>query len=235
MRIKEILEGRRIAPSEEGWDRVEEQLGGTVYPRNRSLWRLGIAAGFTGILMISIFWLSRNSDNEFPMENVVTTEKQTEAGSEEAVKYKIPPETQNLIVISGADTGEDRERVFENPEEMIALKKEDENPEVFEEDVNDRFVSLEKLDVKVAQVVSQVNILENSGNQVEDEVIDSLLRVAQEQLLKERVLNSSDTIDAMALLSEVEDDLNKSFRDQLFEKLKEGYLKVRTAVAYRNE
>jgi hypothetical protein len=37
------------------------------------------------------------------------------------------------------------------------------------------------------------------------------------------------------LLSDVEDELNRSLRDQLFEKLKEGYQKVRTAVVYRND
>jgi len=38
----------------------------------------------------------------------------------------------------------------------------------------------------------------------------------------------------MALLTEVEGELDQSFRDQIFEKLKSGFLKVRTAVADRN-
>ncbi|NNK21468.1 MAG: hypothetical protein HKP07_09175, partial [Flavobacteriaceae bacterium] len=42
-------------------------------------------------------------------------------------------------------------------------------------------------------------------------------------------------VDALALLADVEEEVNRSFRDQLFEKLKDGYLKVRTAIAYRNE
>ena len=36
-------------------------------------------------------------------------------------------------------------------------------------------------------------------------------------------------------LTEVEDELDQSFRDQIFDSLKEGFLKVRTAVADRNK
>jgi len=36
-------------------------------------------------------------------------------------------------------------------------------------------------------------------------------------------------------LAEVEDELDESFRDQIFDALKTGYLKLRTAVADRNQ
>ena len=43
-----------------------------------------------------------------------------------------------------------------------------------------------------------------------------------------------ETVDAMALLAEAETEMDQTFREQLFIKLKNGFNKVRTAVADRN-
>ena len=96
-------------------------------------------------------------------------------------------------------------------------------------------VAQEGVDQKVAEIIAQVSIMESTGEVVQDEVIDSLLRTAQDQLLKGQMGVPPASVDALALLSDVEDELNRSFRDQLFDKLKESYLKVRTAVVYRND
>ncbi|PHQ62576.1 MAG: hypothetical protein COC08_00130 [Maribacter sp.] len=67
-----------------------------------------------------------------------------------------------------------------------------------------------------------------------DAEVDSLLRKAQEEILANKIFGEDYSVDAMALLNEVEDELDQSFRDQIFETLKIGFLKVRTAVANRN-
>ncbi len=97
------------------------------------------------------------------------------------------------------------------------------------------FVALEKVDTKIAEVMNRVTILEQTQGAVSDATVDSLLRTAQKELLEEQISGASQTVDALALLSDVEDELNRSLRDQLFEKLKDGYVKVRSAIAYRNE
>ncbi|MFK7811850.1 MAG: hypothetical protein AB8B59_05100, partial [Maribacter sp.] len=65
--------------------------------------------------------------------------------------------------------------------------------------------------------------------------VDDLLRNAQEEIFRDELFNRNGSVDALALLNEVETELDKSFRDQIFESLKTGFLKVRTAVADRNK
>ncbi|CAN0604335.1 unnamed protein product, partial [Ectocarpus sp. 12 AP-2014] len=69
---------------------------------------------------------------------------------------------------------------------------------------------------------------------VTDAEVDSLLTRAQDEILRDKIFNKDKSVDAMALLTEVEDELDKSFRDQIFDSLKAGFIKVRTAVADRN-
>ena len=62
-----------------------------------------------------------------------------------------------------------------------------------------------------------------------------LLAKAQREIELQRILNNSNyKIDAAALLSDVESELERSFRDKVFDALGEGYQKIRTAVAERN-
>ena len=76
--------------------------------------------------------------------------------------------------------------------------------------------------------------MEDGKESVTDAEVDSLLRHAQRELLADKAFNESNGVDAQELLAGVEDELNKSFRDQVFEKHKNGFVKVRTAVADRN-
>lgn len=95
-------------------------------------------------------------------------------------------------------------------------------------------VSEKLIDAKVAEVVARVVVLENQNNAVTEAEIDSLLRGAQQQILEDKIFRKDRSVDAMALLADVEDELDQSFRDQIFDALKDGFLKVRTAVADRN-
>ena len=90
------------------------------------------------------------------------------------------------------------------------------------------------INTKVLEVLARVDVLEEDNEALTDAKVDSLLRKAQEEILTDKLFRNNRSVDAMALLSEVESELDKSFRDQIFESLKTGFLKVRTAVADRN-
>lgn len=50
------------------------------------------------------------------------------------------------------------------------------------------------------------------------------LRAAQRQILTDKLFSESGAMDAMSLLGEVEDELDESFRDQIFDALKQVIL-----------
>ncbi len=84
-------------------------------------------------------------------------------------------------------------------------------------------------------MVEQIDFLEQHQREVTNAEIDALLKKAQQEILQEQLFMKGNSVDAMALLTQVEGEMDQSFRDQIFDALKDGFLKVRTAVATRNE
>ena len=91
------------------------------------------------------------------------------------------------------------------------------------------------LDDKVNEVLNQVILMEEDKIAVTDAEVDSLLRNAQRELITNNQFTDQYGVNAADLLAGVEEELDQSFRDQVFEKLKQGFVKVRTAVADRNK
>ncbi len=88
---------------------------------------------------------------------------------------------------------------------------------------------------KVIEVVAQIKKLEAQGNEVTESEIDALLKQAERDILKQRLYNETTrTVDADALLQDVEEDLEQSFRARVFQNLKSNFNSVKTAVAARN-
>ena len=230
-KIREVLEQRTLTPSEGSWQAIEDQLDPPIPSRRRGLAWYAIAAGFIGILWVAFYLPEGGPTVESPVERTVGTDSGPE-------KIKTPDQEQIMPSLTDAVVALPDEEVDSpvNDESLPEVFPSEKKPEaVAMETADEKMWTPEKLELKVAEVVAQVALLEDRGVAVEDRVIDSLLRAAREQVWKEQIADADQRVDAMALLSDVEGELNRSLRDQLFEKLKEGYLKVRDVVAYRNE
>lgn len=87
---------------------------------------------------------------------------------------------------------------------------------------------------KINEVVAKIQELKASKNNITDAEIDALLNKAEQDIFKKRSEeNSKRVVDANSLLFEVENELEQSFRDRVFETIKSGYKTVRTAVVER--
>ncbi len=93
-------------------------------------------------------------------------------------------------------------------------------------------ISPEVINTKVADIVAQVEELQKNNTEVTDEEIDKLLRKAQRDITTERILKSN-TVSASALLQDVEEEIDETFKQRVFEALKAGFQKVKSAVAER--
>jgi len=88
------------------------------------------------------------------------------------------------------------------------------------------------VDQKVEEVVAQIG---KNNTEITVEEIDALLANAQRDLQTRKILDqASGKVDATALLDEVEFELERSFRDKVFDALGDQFNKVRTAVSERN-
>ena len=234
---KDKLNEREISPSPRAWDEISSKLDKKQKPQKRRLFWYGIAASFVGFLVVSLWYFnakdaSINTDvkvvdapKEKIEENqinpkatnveaegetyVVTKESLSKEKKEPSINKKTIQDTKTAITSTDkVNLDRDSEKLWNGPEEII--------------------------DAKIAEVVAQVNLLEQNNVAVSDAEVDALLRQAQEEIMAEQLFREDSTVNATALLMEVEGELDKSFRDQFFETLKNGYLKVRTAIADRN-
>ncbi|TAI46891.1 hypothetical protein [Flagellimonas allohymeniacidonis] len=235
--IKKKLEERRIHPSEEAWNKIGGSLPVHNRPNRSRKYIWAIAASFIGVLFLSV-WLSReNQGVDIPVEVVnkekpqkkTIPEKNSIADLEKEEISNLPHEEQPKSQLEGVFDQDPLVEVTDNVDQPNAMVKQPLKDSVVEAPVD-------VISLKAEEVLAQVELLERTkAIEVTDAEVDSLLRTAQKELLATNLFNKKGKVDAMVLLTEVEDELDGSFRDQIFDALKEGYLKLRTAVADRNK
>ncbi|MEE1962342.1 hypothetical protein V1387_06575 [Allomuricauda taeanensis] len=238
--IKEKLEERTIAPSSGAWDKIASQLD--AEPKKKgSKWQVyAMAASFVGILLLSMLFM--NKEEAIPEIQVVEekvdqidTEKKNETQSpRQELTKTLPVQEETKVVNSDLEPmPEENPKGFtdELPISQPVLAQEEtkqlEQDKLIKE--SDALITQ-----KVEEVVAQVQHMEGLNRGVSDAEVDSLLREAQKQIMADKLFPKNGSVDAMTLLAEVEEELDESFRDQIFDALKEGYFKLRTAVADRN-
>ncbi len=239
-RVKDTFEKRTIEPSKNAWDTIESQLGEKELGKHGGFIWYGIAAGFIGIVLLSVFFARKSELIVADPIQVVTVPVEKE---EQILETNDPLVPSEAILISKKEQEEKlkdpvntrvkplKERPGSKTETFVAALS------VKKEQINVAATSGLKekgIENKIAEVVAMVAAIEETNGLVSDTEVNAMLRQAQKELLAEQFIPRDTSIDAYALLEEVEDELNRSLRDQLFEKLKDGYLKVKTAVAYRN-
>lgn len=243
--IREKMENRELKPSPDAWKKLEAQLD-KKQPKKKTVGWYYLAASVVGILIVSSVFLNQSTvevDNKIVQENVQEKseengkiiEMNTEVASElsnpskkknateETKTEKLPKQTtKNLKPIppkkeSAIDKKLKRsEALADSPNEVKLIREED---EVF--------------NIKVDEVVASVQSLQNKNEEVTAAEVEALLNKARRDIQTQRILSNS-KVDATALLQEVEWELEKSFRDKVFDALGEGFQKIRTAISQRN-
>lgn len=238
--IKEKLEGRRIDPSPGTWERIADRLGDPKAKKGRS-WKIyALAACFAGVFLLGLGrWIIGESG---PVEIQRVEVPLGKAPGEREAGPLIPPD-QNQGAPPPSRSGADLNGLAQIPEPASEDRPAQREPILAQEAGPGRdtvgegaFGSDARTLIlqKVEEVAARVEDLERLPGGVTDREVDSLLGLAQEQILRDRIFQKSEGVDALALLAEVEAELDESFRDRLFEALKSGYLKLRTALADRN-
>lgn len=242
--IKKQLEEHEIKPSADAWGNLSEKLDAAAAPQTKkgSYFWYGVAASFIGLLIVSVFYFSLEGTTSMPDVQIVDTNENPreddaktviieERSIEEVVVKvdKIEP-----LLISDAKA-KDKNQIPELKDQIAAVDViDDSNDFSVEKAVTPNEFEAEIINTKVLEIVSTIDSLEQNNAVLTDEEVDELLRNAQEEILRDKLFNQNGSVDALALLTEVEGELDQSFRDQIFKSLKTGFLKVRTAVADRN-
>lgn len=255
--IREKLEARELKPSSEAWKKLEAKLDAEQPKKKPVLWYYA-AASFVGFLILASVFLGRNNtgginqiveenpeqviENEseiIPNNTEVTEFVSDENNSEKETKKKQETNSTRLKTLPKKKSVIDKKI---EKSEAIATTSKNENQskkDAFETNsgLNSEAVAKEEeklLNNKVDEVVASVKKLQQNNSEVSISEVENLLNSARREIQTQRILNSP-KVDATALLQDVEVELEKSFRDKVFDALGEGFQKVRTAVSERND
>jgi hypothetical protein len=241
--IRKRLEDREIKPSNEAWDKIASELNtdrGQVL-NNRWLFYLA-AAMLAGVLL----WFGSRGSEEMPKgnEQIVNQPVKDINSKNEIISdslNEVQVKTEEALVVSSTETAVKKElklAVDQPASETEKLPATETQTQLAENQSIEQELPealRPELDQKVQEVLLAVQDWEvQHKTEVTDTELDALLKKARNEILADRILNESNKVDAMALLQEAEYEMDRSFRDKVFEALKDGYTKVKTAVADRD-
>ncbi|QWX84187.1 hypothetical protein H0I23_00620 [Cellulophaga sp. HaHaR_3_176] len=248
--IKEKLDGREIKPSANAWGKISGQITSSQEKKSKGFAWYAVAACLIGLLIASfIIFIETESNINLPETSIVNENKEKRKELEAPIEqFVLPPvankskdDPLNAIVLEDKKEIEVLKNKEQNSKSTVVTSNSGIAKTVLKDDsvikgVNENvFDKDEIIKLKIKDLVAQVNALESNNSVVSDTEIDELLRKAEREILANKIFkDTSNKVDAMALLDEAENELDKSLRDHLFDTLKEGFFKVRTAVADRN-
>lgn len=243
--IKEKLENRTINPSANAWETLSKNLENTPQTQSKNkFWWLTIAASFIGMLLVYNIMFN-NTSQTIPNQNVVeiNTEYLKEINNanntiEKATKVEpraAQVNTQNQTVTTG--------------KQLKSVQTQNNNSKEKAKKYNTTLVKTETKTNKIKTVTSiagsglkvnkaTINIETVAQTQtvekpvVLDDEIEQLLKAAQSKVSK-TATQTTVVLDHNSILNEVEDDLERTFRDKILTVVKDGFYSAKDVMAER--
>lgn len=234
------LRDREISPKAGSWEKLNSRLEKNNRKRSGSYkWILGIAASFVaGILILGQVYRTNvveetpaivDSPVEIKEENKNVVEQRNPQMAVEEVEEPAIEERITEKQPIGNTPVPQLEAIAETIQEVEKPYEESEIAEAVAESPH------KSLPVKLENAIAAVSSSLAEKDGLAEAEVDSLLMMAATRISRERTTYvSGHGIDAESLLWDVEMEMEQSFREKVFDIMKEGYLKARTAVANRN-
>ena len=234
---------REVRPREAAWDRLAERLDAEGPARRRPAPRLWMGLAAAGILLLiglTFFWQEPVQES-FTNPVVETPAEERTAPANQATApvtspSPMPSRSASPVASRGDEIQEDPPLADTNPSPVEVARQDGGTKPRAEQLVGTDTSGLATLiDRQLDTLLTRVAALEERQESVSDAQIDSLLREAQEAIARQKPAGTSAPIAPGDLLAQAEEELDQTFREQIFEKLKTGFQRVRTAVADRNQ
>ncbi|MFV8344833.1 hypothetical protein [Flavobacterium sp. ZB4P13] len=219
--FKEQLNSREIKPSEMAWSKLDAMLTVAEKPKAKFPW-LFIAASFVGFLLIGTVYFSQkgntieNQENEVVIQNSVTPK--TTVVPDISIKLKTEDE-KGLVAnaVPKSTSGTNKTPVLK------------EKPIVVNNNSNQNQVA----EVSISNQKTEQKLIKS---QISGVTVDELLAVAGNPSKKENQSNQKLVVHVNAnnLLSEVDGELELSFREKVINKVSKNYQTVKVALTNRN-
>lgn len=251
--IREKLNAREIQPSAQSWDRLDAMLSVAEEKKTkRPFGFLFVAASILVLVSLGIFFFTQNGSKIQPENNVVTTETK-DTLQKPLNEIPTPIVEQKQIVVSTdiqnptrgeAEQSEsisqttnnnqrvsisnqksiNREHRFNGPSNQNSLINRDKQIE-FQNSSDVALKELPKIETRKQIIVSNKNIPSD------EQLLAALDKMASQSTKSKSTLQ----VDAKSLLSQVDGELELTFREKVINKVNKNYREVKVALANRNK
>jgi hypothetical protein len=242
--LKGTLDKRSINPSEQAWETLSSRLDTEEQKEVKTgFWWLAIAASVIGLLLVGYPFVKNdiinpqsptividNKNNPNKIEDKITTPSK--------IKEEQP---KKLLVNNAIEKAEDKttNSLKGDNQRNLANTFSKQNKEVLASiTINEVSVNENSLLISEGKEADDHILVLNTKQEhikKKDNTIDSLLSNARREIAMSTLnKNTNVPIDHNALLQDVEDDLEETFRDKLLKTVRKGYSSIREELADRN-
>lgn len=213
--FREKLNQRRIEPSDKAWDRLGAMLSvaENKKPKKDRKW-LYVAASLVGFLLLGTFFFNQQNNQIIVPEEKVVLKEELPLDSNEEINSEI--KSDNVVLKNNAN-------------KTVAINE-------------PNLSQTQKAENKKEQA-TQVSIINQSINQENKIIISEQSKTNIDSLLKEAELAIGDestvskqkiSVNSASLLSQVDNELEPSFREKVINRVSKNYQAVKVAIVNRN-
>jgi hypothetical protein len=236
--FREKLNAREIQPSAQAWDRLDAML--TVAEEKKTRKPFGflfIAASILVFVTLGLFLFNQKDTVINNQNNVVETETkkdstQTQIKNTQSPVIKTVVESEAVVSSEKKPTNNNNQVVSINNQEKINQKTDSHQNQIIKDKTiefqNTSDVALKDLPRIVEQ---KENIVKRPIDLKSDE---ALLADLNKTTMKSTNSKSNIKVDAISLLSQVDGEVEQTFREKVFTKVNKNYKEVKVALANRN-
>lgn len=240
--IREQLNSREIQPSKKSWDRLDAMLSVAEEKKTkRSFGWLYIAASILVFVSVGMYFFNQDTSEITPNATVVTQEviKDSTTHSPENIEENstIKQEMQPLVQVeenTSGPTNDNRQLTTDNrqPKTKTRVSIIKNNPSVAQKSSPN---SPKSNPIQNQQVIAENKVTNESNNPTP--VFSNPINSENKEVIALNELNrkpSKVTVSANSLLSQVDGELELTFREKVFKTVSKNYKEVKVAVTNRN-
>ena len=216
--LRTKINKREIAPSADSWNRLEAMLDASETKKRKPMTWLFIAAGILGFVLVgNLFFIGQGEINN-QMQVVEQAQKPT------LVEPKVSEPANEIFV------KESVAEVLPNTEINKSLNKSRKSTIHTEKESNEKVISISK-----KELLAMVNPTLPSETEIKNSVIteDNLVELLAEASASKRP-NYKVKVSARSLLSQVDGELDLTFREKIIQSAAKNYQNIKVAVVNRN-
>ena len=222
------IKQRSITPSEEVWDKLSEKLSAQENLQKSKKWVL-IKYAASILILISVGFYFFQPKNELIENEIIVTP----TSEEQKIKLPVIDQVPEILITEPVEISPIISRPKIKPEISKVSNHNVEKAVVFQNTtrVQEIKISIENIDKSIVIEKENSTIVIASNGEAIDTEIEQLLNKANIKLKINRQNFDKNVVSANTLLLEVEDDLDKDFKQKLYESIVKSLTNLKEVVA----